>query len=89
MKLDFDRVVVDLPDDRATKLRQLNLAAGALHLATAVAMVVLGDLSFSLPVSGFNIGGPPGTDLTDGVLTELFRVPLAAAVASKVGSSMS
>jgi hypothetical protein len=80
--LDFDRTVVDLPPEGAEKLRRLNLAAGSLHLATAVLMVVLGDRNFSLPVSGFNISGPPGTELSEGVLTELFSVPLAWAVAS-------
>ena len=80
--LNFDRTVVDLPPERANKLRRLNLAAGTLHLVTAVLMVVLGDRDFSLPVSGFNISGPPGTELSEGVLTELFSVPLAWAVAS-------
>ena len=80
--LDFDRTVVDLSPERAEKLRRLNLAAGTLHLATAVLMVVLGDRDFSLPVSGFNISGPPGTELSEGVLTELYSVPLAWAVAS-------
>ena len=80
--LEFDRVVVDLPTDRADKLRRLNVAAGLLHFVTAIVMVAIGDRSFSLPVSGFNISGPPGTELSEGVLTELFSVPLAWAVAS-------
>jgi hypothetical protein len=80
--LKFDRVVVDLPSNRASKLRRLNVAAGILHLVTAAVMVAVGNRSFSLPVSGFNIGGPPGTDLSDGVLSELFSVPLAWSVAA-------
>ena len=79
--LEFDRVVVDLPTDRADKLRRLNVAAGLLHFVTAIVMVAIGDRSFSLPVSGFNISGPPGTELSEGVLTELFSLPLACAVA--------
>lgn len=80
--LDFNRPTVELPAERAGSLRRLNLAAGVLHLVSGLAMVVLGDRDFALPVSGFNISGPPGTPLSDGTLTELFEVPLAWAVAS-------
>lgn len=80
--VDFERETVDLPDDRARRLRTLNLGAGALHLATGIAMVALGDLDFSLPVSGFNISGPPGTPLDNGTLNEFFGLPLAVGVAA-------
>jgi len=80
--LDFSQDVVELSDERSSKLRKLNIGAGFLHLITGVAMVVLGDLDFELPVSGFNIGGPPGTPLESGELTEFFGIPLAVAVAS-------
>ena len=80
--IDFDQEVVELSDDNASKLRKLNLGAGALHLITGLAMIVLGDLDFELPVSGFNISGPPGTPLEDGILTEFFGIPLAVGVAA-------
>lgn len=79
--LDFDRETVELTDDRASRLRQLNIGAGVLHLATGLAMIILGDLDFELPVSGFNISGPPGTPLERGVLNEFFGIPLAIGVA--------
>ena len=80
--LNFDREVVELSAERASKLRNLNLAAFVLHLATGIAMIVLGDLDFELPVSGFNISGPPGTPLENGVLNEFFGIPLAVGVAA-------
>ena len=80
--LDFDREVVELSDEKATKLRRLNIGAGVLHLVTGIAMLILGDLDFDLPVSSFNIGGPPGTSLDSGVLNEVFGIPLAIGVAT-------
>ena len=53
---------------------------GALHALSGVLMVVLGN-DFSLSVSTFNLNGPPGTDLTNGTLSETFSVPLAWATA--------
>ncbi len=79
---DFDHESVELTDDASSKLRTLNLAAGLLHLITGVVMIVLGDLDFDLPVSTFNISGPPGTELSNGVLTEQFGIPLALGVAT-------
>jgi hypothetical protein len=79
--IDFDREVVELSDDNASRLRKLNIGAGALHLVTGLAMILAGDLDFELPVSGFNISGPPGTALENGVLNEFFGIPLALGVA--------
>ncbi len=79
--IDFSREVVELSDERASSLRRFNLIAAALHLVTGVLMVVLGDTGFTLPVTGFNIGGPPGTSLDNGELNELFGYPLAVGVA--------
>ncbi len=78
----FDREIVEVTDDVAGRLRRLNLGAFALHLATGVAMIVLGDRAFDLPVSGFNIGGPPGVELERGTLNEFFSIPLAVSVAA-------
>lgn len=78
----FEREVVDLPDGTARGLRRLNIGAGVLHLVTGLAMIVLGDRDFELPVSGFNIAGPPGTPLENGFLSEFFGIPLAVSVAT-------
>lgn len=72
---------MDLSDERAAGLRRLNLIAAAVHLITGGLMLVLGDTGFTLPVSGFNIAGPPGTELGNGILNELFGFPLAIGVA--------
>lgn len=59
----------------------MNIGAGLLHLLTGLAMIVLGDRDFALPVGGFNINGPPGTPLENGVQNEFFGIPLAVGVA--------
>lgn len=78
---ELNHETVELTDERAGKLRKLNLGAGVLHLVTGVLMIVLGDLDFDLPVSSFNINGPPGAELENGILNEQFGIPLAIAVA--------
>lgn len=80
--LDFDRETVELTDETAARLRKLNLGAGLLHLVTGVVIIVIGDLDFELPVGGFNISGPPGTPISNGVLNEFFGIPLAIGVAA-------
>jgi len=80
--LDFDREVVEVPNDTASRLRRLNLVAGTLHLITGALMVILGNRDFTLPVTTFNINGPPGTDVSEGIINELFGVPLAVSVAA-------
>ncbi len=80
--INFHATSVDLSEDRASRLRRLNILAGLLHLVTGVVIIVIGDLDFELPVSGFNIAGPPGTPLENGVLSEFFGIPLAIGVAT-------
>jgi hypothetical protein len=63
------------------RLRLLNVGAAVLHLASGVAMLVLAN-DFSLPVTLFNLQGPPGTPLDQGVLETVAEVPLAPAVAA-------
>lgn len=63
------------------KLRPFNAAMGALHLASGLLMVLLGN-DFTLPVSTFNLNGPPGTPLSDGTVESVLDVPLAWATAS-------
>ncbi|MEM9746537.1 MAG: heliorhodopsin HeR [Actinomycetota bacterium] len=76
------RVTTDLSDDRANGLRRFNLVMAALHAVSGTAMVVFGDTGFGLPVTAFNLNGPPGTSIDNGVLDELFSVPLAVGTAS-------
>ena len=60
------------------RLRTLNLAAAALHLAQAVAVVVLAT-DFALPITASYIAGPPGTP--PGPATNLADLPNGLAVA--------
>ena len=71
----------DLPESRLASLRRFNLAMGALHLVSGLAMVLLGN-DFALEVSAFRLDGPPGTPLDDGTLDSVFDVPLAPATAA-------
>ena len=60
------------------RLRRVNVGAGALHAAQAVAVVALAS-DFSLPVTASYLAGPPGTTPEDRVV--LFDVPTGLAVA--------
>jgi hypothetical protein len=62
-----------------TRLRPYNLVAGCLHLAQAVAIVVLAN-SFSLPVRATYMTGPPGPNVGRQGVT-LFNLPFAWAIA--------
>ncbi len=68
-------------DDAALgRLRRFNLIMGALHAVSGVLMWGLSN-DFKLDVSTLNLNGPPGTPLSDGVLTSAFGVPLGQATA--------
>jgi hypothetical protein len=56
-------------------LRKLNVGAGLLHLVSAIAMVVLAA-DFTLPVTSFNLNGPPGTPVSQGVLSTVADIQL-------------
>ena len=62
------------------RLRPFNLVAGLVHLAQAVALVVL-STDFSLPVSATFASGPPGQPVSGDRLEELFSYPLGPAMA--------
>jgi hypothetical protein len=67
-------------DDRTSqRLRRDNTVAALLHLAQAVAVVVLAT-DFALPVTAAYLEGPPGTTPADPVL--LFDLPTGLAVAA-------
>jgi len=61
-------------------LRPYNLVAGCLHLAQAVAIVVLAN-SFSLPVRATYMTGPPGPTVGNQTVT-LFNLSFAWAIAA-------
>lgn len=71
------RTTTDVADDRLGRLRTFNLVMAALHAVSGAAMVVIGDTGFGLPVTAFNLNGPPGSPVDEGTLGELFSVPLA------------
>lgn len=72
---------VSVPPARLARLRLFNAAMGVLHAASGAAMIALGNAK-TLPVTTFNLNGPPGTAVADGVVREAFGVPLAPATAA-------
>ena len=72
---------VSVTPERARSLRLFNAVMGLLHLVSGAAMVAL-STDFTLPVSVFALGGPPGTPLENGTLAGILDVPLAWATAS-------
>lgn len=68
---------LDIPDDRATSLRRLNLGAALLHFVSGVAVLVLAS-GFMLPVTGTYLAGPPGTP---GKQVNVFDLHVASAIA--------
>ncbi len=72
---------VTVPDRAARRLRTFNGVMGLLHLVSGFVMLALAT-DFTLPVSTFALGGPPGTPLEQGTLSGVLDVPLAAATAS-------
>lgn len=63
---------------RLANLRRWNIAAGVLHLASAVAVVALAN-DFAIPVTASYIEGAPGTDAYS--RTTLWEIPMAWGVA--------
>jgi len=62
------------------RLRSANLAAGCLHLAQAVAILLLAN-AFALPVQASYMTGPPGPSVGREVVT-LFHLSFAGAIAA-------
>ena len=73
---DGDPESVTVTEDDMSRLRKLNLAAGTLHLVSAVVMTIIAS-SFTLPITTFNLNGPPGTPVDQGVLSTFADVELA------------
>ncbi|MDI6900953.1 MAG: heliorhodopsin HeR [Anaerosomatales bacterium] len=67
-------------DRRFKRLRIYNVVMGSFHAGQGVAIVALSN-DFGLPVTASFLEGPPGTPTTP---TELFTLPLGAAVAAFV-----
>ena len=78
--IDFNRNVVEVSDERLAGLRRFNLIMGFLHLVSGALMVILGN-DFELPVTTFNLNGPPGSPISEGILDETVGLPLAWATA--------
>lgn len=72
---------VRVSDEEFGKLRTWNLSLVVLHLASAIAMVVLSN-DFRIGISSFWLGGPPGTDPTTGTVVTVWEYPLGPAVAA-------
>jgi hypothetical protein len=72
---------VHVSDDDFGRLRVWNLSLAALHFASAIAMVVLSN-GFRIGISSFWLGGPPGTDPTEGTTVVVWEYPLGPAVAA-------
>lgn len=67
-----------ITDSEQRKLRTLNLGAAVLHLAQAIALVVLAT-DFALPITASYLAGPPGTP--PGAAMTLVDLPTGLAVA--------
>ena len=76
LPLDLATRSVTVPSSTARSLRLFNAVMGLLHLVSGAAMVAL-STDFTLPVSTFALGGPPGTPLEQGTLSGVVDVPLA------------
>jgi hypothetical protein len=72
---------IDIDEPTINGLRKLNVGAGVLHLVSGAAMMILGN-DFTLPVSLFNLAGPPGTPLDEGFVEKVADLPLAPATAA-------
>jgi hypothetical protein len=72
---------VRVSDEEFGRLRVWNLSLAALHLTSAVAMVALSN-GFRIGISSFWLGGPPGTDPSQGTVATVWEYPLGPAVAA-------
>lgn len=57
----FPGMTAEAIDARLQRLRIQNVAMGVLHLVQAVAVFVLNETGFTLPIAGTYLQGPPGT----------------------------
>ncbi len=64
--------------DALDRLRPFNLIVGLVHLAQAIALLILSN-DFTLPITARFIAGPPGSDFTPQEV--LWNVPIGPAVA--------
>ncbi len=70
-----DHPLLDISAEVLGRLRRWNIGAGVLHLVSAVAMTILAA-DFTLPVTSFNLNGPPGTPVAEGVISTLADIQL-------------
>ena len=70
----------DIDEERARRLRRLNVAAGTAHAVQAALMIALTN-DTALPVTASFATGPPGQPAEAASIDELFSYPLGYAVA--------
>jgi hypothetical protein len=73
---DGDPESVDVPEGTLAKLRKLNIAAGLFHFVSATVMLLIAA-DFTLPITTFNLNGPPGTPVEEGLFSTLYDIQLA------------
>ncbi len=73
-----------ITDAQIKPLRKWNIAAGFLHLASLIAVLLLAN-NFSLPVTATYMSGPPGSTFTDPIL--LFSNNISYTIALFLGLS--
>lgn len=78
-----DPETIEVTDAQLSKLKKMNIGAGLLHLTSGVVMTILAT-SFTLPVTTFNLNGPPGTPVEEGTLSTLVDVQLVPLTAGFV-----
>jgi len=73
---DGDPESVEVSESTLGTLRKMNLGAGLLHFVSAVVMLIIAA-DFTLPITTFNLNGPPGTPVEEGTFSTLFDIQLA------------
>jgi Heliorhodopsin len=71
-------------DEQIKKLKNWNISAGFLHLASLIAVLALSN-DFSLPVTATYMTGPPGSTFADPIL--LFNLNVSLTIALFLGLS--
>ena len=85
MDAGVDGPIGDGRSSAVARLRPYNLVAGGLHLAQAIAILLLAN-DFALPVGATYMTGPPGPDVGTQAVT-LFNLSFAGAIAVFFGLS--
>ncbi len=71
-----DPETIEVSASTLASLRKLNIGAGTLHLVSAIVMLIIAA-DFTLPITTFNLNGPPGTPVSEGTLSTFYDIQLA------------